>query len=217
MNRGTRAVLFDLDGTLLDTAPDLAGALNALLLEHALETLPLRQVRAKVSHGGTAVLRLGFPAAAEEAIGGLLERLLHLYHARIAQETRPFAGIPELLERLETGAVPWGVVTNKAGWLTNPLLAAMQLHQRAAAIVCGDTLNVRKPNPEPLLHAAALMGVTPSQCIYVGDAERDMVAARAAGMRSLGARFGYIAEDESTSHWPVDGWIDSPLEVLKWL
>jgi len=213
----TRAVLFDLDGTLLDTAPDMAGALNALLLEHALDALPLSAIRPKVSHGGAAVLRLGFPGAADRDAAALLQRLLTLYHGRIAQETQPFDGIPQLLQHLESGSLSWGVVTNKASWLTTPLMEAMQLQRRAGAIVCGDTLDVRKPNPAPLLHAAALMKVAPSECIYVGDAERDMIAARAAGMRSIGARFGYIAEDEITSHWPADGWIDSPLEVLQWL
>ena len=123
----------------------------------------------------------------------------------------------ELLEQLEGGAIHWGVVTNKVGWLTLPLMEEMRLHTRASAIVCGDTLSVRKPDPAPLLHAAQLMQVEPEMCLYVGDAERDMIAARAAGMRGLGARFGYIGADENVAHWPAHGWIDAPLEVLQWL
>lgn len=217
MSSRTRAVLFDLDGTLLDTAPDIAGALNALRREHGLDALPFASIRPQVSHGGTAVLRLGFPDLAPHHHAELLDRLLDLYHGRIAEQTQPFDGIAQLLEQLESGAIHWGVVTNKAGWLTNPLMEAMRLHTRAAAIVCGDTLAVRKPDPAPLLHAAAIMQVEPRDCLYVGDAERDMIAARAAGMRSLGARFGYIGVDEEISHWPADGWVDTPLEVLQWL
>ncbi len=217
MKDRTRAVLFDLDGTLLDTAPDMAAALNALRREHDLEELPFASIRPFVSHGGKAVLRLGFPQLTEAEFPAYLDRLLHLYHARIAHETQPFEGIPELLEQLEGGSIHWGVVTNKAGWLTLPLMEEMRLHMRAGAIVCGDTLNVRKPDPAPLLHAAELMQVEPGACLYVGDAERDMIAARAAGMRGIGARFGYIGTGESVAHWPADGWIDAPLEVLQWL
>ena len=217
MSARTRAVLFDLDGTLLDTAPDLASALNALRGEHGLPPLPLALIRPQVSHGGTAVLRVGFPHLSAERSAALLERLLHLYRERLARETRPFEGVEQLLAHLEASAVPWGVVTNKAGWLTNPLLQALQLHARAGAIVCGDTLQVRKPDPAPLLHAASLVGVEPNACMYVGDAERDMIAARAAGMRALGARFGYIGPEERVEHWPADGWIDAPLEVIEWL
>jgi len=217
MSAPARAVLFDLDGTLLDTAPDIAAALNALRREHNLEELPLARIRPHVSHGGRAVLRLGFPDLEHEETPQYLQRLLNLYHARIAAETQPFEGMLEVLDRLESLSVRWGVVTNKAGWLTLPLIEEMRLDTRAAAIVCGDTLAVRKPDPAPLLHAAQLMQIDPQACIYVGDAERDMVAARAAGMRGIGARFGYIGADEDLGRWPAHGWIDAPLEVLEWL
>ena len=210
-------VLFDLDGTLLDTAPDMGGALNELLAEQGLEPLPHATIRGHVSRGAAALVRLGFPsrAAAEQAL--LMERFLALYRNRVARETQPFEETLTVLDRLERWELPWGIVTNKPTWLTEPLLLALGLSKRARAVVCGDTLPERKPSPLPLLHAAGRMQVASDRCVYVGDDLRDMQAARAAGMLAIGARFGYIDSAEKTDEWPADGWIDSPLRLLDWI
>lgn len=211
------AVLFDLDGTLLDTAPDMAAAINALRAEHSLPPLPFASIRPFVSHGATALVRLGFPQAPEAEFDVLRERFLSLYRGCLAEETQLFAGMAELLATLEQARIPWGIVTNKPTWLTEPLLEALQLRERAAALVCGDTFAERKPHPRPLLHAASQLAVAAQSCIYVGDAERDVRAARAAQMRALVARFGYIGPTDRIEEWQADGCIDAPLEILNWL
>lgn len=207
-------VLFDLDGTLLDTAPDMGGALNELLIEQELDPLPPAMIRGHVSRGAAALVRLGFPGLSETERAARVERFLTLYRNRVSLETRPFPGVPEVLDRLEARRVPWGIVTNKPTWLTEPLLLALGLSQRARVVVCGDTLPERKPSPLPLLHAATTMALAPARCLYVGDDLRDMQAARAAGMPGICARFGYIDATEKPDEWPADGWIDSPLQVL---
>jgi len=214
---GDWAVLFDVDGTLLDTAPDIAAAVNELRRERGLAPLELARVRAFVSHGASALMRVAFPHAPEAEFLALRARLLVLYRAALAVHTRPFAGILELLAQLEHSGTRWGVVTNKPGWLTHPLLEAQHLRERAAVIVSGDTLPQRKPNPEPLLHAARQLGVPVQRCVYVGDAERDVLAARAAGMPVLVVRFGYLAPGENPLEWPADAWVDSAGEILTWL
>lgn len=210
-------VLFDLDGTLLDTAPDMGGALNELLTEQGLGSLPHAKIRGHVSRGAAALVRLGFPGlqAADHALR--VERFLALYRNRLARETRPFDEVLAVLDRLDERGLPWGIVTNKATWLTEPLLIALGLSARPRIVVCGDTLPERKPSPMPLLHAAEHLGVAADRCIYVGDDVRDMQAARAAGMFGVGARFGYIDAAEKLDEWPADGWIDSPLQILEWL
>jgi 2-phosphoglycolate phosphatase len=154
----TRAVLFDLDGTLLDTAPDMAASLNQLRCEGNLDPLPFGEVRRLVSHGATALVRLAFPEADEKLFTALRERFLDIYRGRLSVETQVYTGILEALGRLESDGIAWGVVTNKAGWLTEPLLDQFALRRRARVIVCGDTLAERKPHPAPLLYAAEKLG-----------------------------------------------------------
>lgn len=210
-------VLFDLDGTLLDTAPDMGGALNELRNEQGLEHLPHAKIRCHVSRGAPAMVKLGFPElpAAEQA--PLIERFLVLYRNRLTRATQPFDEVLAVLDSLEQWGLPWGVVTNKSTWLTEPLLLEMGLSKRARVVVCGDTLPERKPSPMPLLHAAGRMEISPERCVYVGDDLRDMQAARAAGMLAIGARFGYIDAAEKIEEWPADGWIGSPLQLLEWI
>ena len=214
-----RAALFDLDGTLLDTAPDMAGALASLLAELGREPLPFDAVRVQVSNGSIALARMAFPALEPggEAFEALRLRLLDLYSVRVARETRLFAGFEPLLAQLEAAGVPWGIVTNKPGWLTEPLLEQLGLAQRAAVVVSGDTFAERKPHPRQLLHAAERIGRAPGECLYVGDALRDVQAAVAAGMRPLGVRFGYLDPATDPQRWPVEGWINEPGELLAWL
>lgn len=207
---GTRSVLFDLDGTLLDTAPDMAGALNELLHEQGRERLPFQTIRPLVSHGATALVNLGFAGVAESVFAALRARFLEIYRARLAVETRMYAGLAEALDVLDSSGISWGIVTNKPGWLTEPLLEHFAWSRRAQVIVSGDTLAQRKPHPAPLLHAAEKLGVKPAECIYIGDAERDVLAGRAAGMQVFVALFGYIPAEEQPRAWPASGWLDTP-------
>jgi len=215
---GIRTVLFDLDGTLLDTAPDLAAALNTVLRENRREPLPLETIRPAVSHGGIAIIRRGFGLeASDPAIEPLRQRLLEVYRANISTLTRPFPGMAEVLDTLEARGLNWGVVTNKPGWLTNPLLGDLGLLQRAACVVSGDTLAQRKPHPAPMLHACALAGSEPRRCVYVGDAQRDVEAGNNAGMYTLVALFGYFRDDDRPQEWQADALINKPAELLAWL
>jgi len=218
MPGGIRTVLFDLDGTLLDTAPDLAAALNTVLAENHREPLPLETIRPAVSHGGIAIIRRGFQLeAADPAIEPLRQRLLEAYRANISTFTRPFPGMTEVLDTLEARDLNWGVVTNKPGWLTDPLLSDLGLLQRATCIVSGDTLAQRKPHPAPMLHACALAGSEPQQCVYVGDAQRDIEAGNNAGMYTLVALFGYFQDNDRPQEWQADAMINRPADLLAWL
>jgi 2-phosphoglycolate phosphatase len=215
--RRARALLVDLDGTLLDTAPDMAAALNALRRAEQLEELPFAAIRPHVSHGAAALVRLSFAAASPAEFERLRLRFLDLYRACLADHTALFPGWDRVLGALAAGGVPWGIVTNKPGWLTTPLLAAMGLESRAGCVVSGDTLAERKPHPLPLLHAAGLLGVAPDECLYAGDAERDIIAGRAAGMCTVAVRFGYLAAGEDPAAWRPDGVVDWPQGLLEWL
>ncbi|MGE0858276.1 MAG: phosphoglycolate phosphatase [Gammaproteobacteria bacterium] len=213
-----RAVLFDLDGTLLDTAPDFYLALNALRAEAGLPPLDHALIRPHVSHGSPAMLRLAFDIDATHASYETHRaRFLELYASVLASATVPFPGVPALLDALAARGLPWGIVTNKPGWLTTPLLARLALDARAACVISGDSTARAKPFPDPLLAAAAALGVPPTACVYVGDAERDVVAARAAGMPVLVARYGYLDPLEQPDAWQADGGIDAALELLAWI
>jgi len=214
-----RAALFDLDGTLLDTAPDLAAALNALLAEERRGGLALSAVRPHVSNGAVAVIRAGFPELDRDGadLAGLHARFLDHYRAGLAVHTRLFPGFESVLVALQAQRIPWGIVTNKPAWLTEPLLEQLGLRARAACVFSGDTLPERKPHPRPLLEAAHRIGALPAECVYLGDALRDVQAARAAGMVALGARYGYLNAADEPERWPVTAWLDSPGELLPWL
>ena len=212
-----KGVLFDLDGTLLDTAPDMAQALNRLRIEQGEREIPFARIRPHVSHGALALVRTGFPDADDERMESLRSRFLELYRADIAAGTRLFPGFEAVLAQLDTRGLRWGIVTNKPAFLTEPLLTAMQLSTRANCIVSGDTLPQRKPHPAPLLHAAALLGIETGDCVYVGDAERDVRAAHAAGMRALIALFGYLGEHDQPQAWGADAMIHQPAELIGWL
>jgi N-acetyl-D-muramate 6-phosphate phosphatase len=216
-NTFIKAVLFDLDGTLLDTAQDFHESLNVLRAEEGLAPLTFETVRAQVSLGGHALVRLGFGVLDADAHEAMRMRLLNIYRKRLAKHTRLFEGGDEMLDALENRGLTWGIVTNKPGWLTDPLLIEVNLHNRARAVVSGDTLAERKPSPLPLLHAAKTLGVNPTECVFVGDAERDAQAAQSAGMYSVIAGFGYIGDDDRADEWFQHGWLDTPLDLLAWL
>jgi phosphoglycolate phosphatase len=213
-----RAVLFDLDGTLVDTAPDMAAALNLLLEEQGASPLPYQNIRPVVSNGAAALVTLGFGADLEaKRETELRQRYLEIYQEALCNESRLFSGYNEVLEHIELRRIIWGIVTNKPAWLTTPLLDELRLNDRAACIVSGDTVDQRKPHPMPLLHAAKLISVSVENCVYVGDAVRDVQAAHAAGMRSLVASYGYIPDNEQPDTWSADGYIEHPSDLPGWI
>lgn len=212
------AVLFDLDGTLADTAADLAAALNRIRADRQLPPLPLATLRPHASDGTRGMLGAGLGVTREHPDWEVLkDAFLDYYAAAIAVHTRLFADAERVLAEIERRRLAWGIVTNKAARFTLPLLDHLALASRANVIVCGDTTAQAKPHPAPLLHAAAQLGLDPGGCVYVGDAERDVVAARAAGMAALVARYGYIGSDVMPERWKPDGFIDSLPAVLDWL
>ena len=211
-------VLFDLDGTLLDTAPDLAAALNTVLVENGREPLPYEAIRGVVSHGGMALIKLGFRLdESSPEFEPLRQRLLAIYRDNLSSRTRPFPGMTELLEQLEQSGLNWGVVTNKPAWLTEPLLQDLDLLERAACVVSGDTLDERKPHPAPMLLACQLAGSRPEHCVYIGDARRDIEAGRNANMHTLVALFGYFLDADKPHEWQADGMLETPRDLLHWL
>jgi N-acetyl-D-muramate 6-phosphate phosphatase len=211
-----QAVLFDLDGTFADTAPDLAAALNHVRSLHQLAPLPLSVLRPQASHGSAGLLKVGMnvePDAAE--FPALRDEFLSYYTQHICDQTVLFAGMAELIETLEQRGLPWGIVTNKPHRFTLPLMQALGYAERAACLVSGDTCAHAKPHPAPMLHAAELMQVAPQHCLYLGDDLRDMQAANAAGMRGIIAGYGYMGEDSDLADWQAAGQIPHPQALLE--
>ncbi len=217
MNSPIRTVLFDLDGTLADTAPDMAFALNAVREEMGLTALPFSQIRPRVSHGATALVQLALDEPHSERFAVLRNRFLEIYRNHLTRETRLFPGMDEVLHHIEQHNMKWGVVTNKPAWLTEPLLDQLNLTQRAACIVSGDTTAERKPHPAPMLYACEKTGSHGSHCLYIGDAQRDIDAGKNAGMHTLVALFGYIDATDQPHLWNADAMIQHPREILEWI
>ncbi|RKZ36481.1 MAG: phosphoglycolate phosphatase [Gammaproteobacteria bacterium] len=218
MINGLTTVLFDLDGTLADTAPDLTYAINHVLQAEGRKPVAVDALRPTVSLGGRAMIHFAFGIDSEhEDFLRIRDQFLETYQANVARETRLFPGMPELLAQMESDGLKWGVVTNKSGWLTDPLMDKLNLSHRAACVVSGDTTPNRKPHPDPLLHACDQVGATPGECLYIGDAVRDIQAGHAAGMQTAVALFGYIPEDEDPHDWGADLLFDSPQEIGAWL
>lgn len=217
-NSKITCVLFDLDGTLLDTAPDMTNALNILLAEEDQAPLSNEACRNYVSHGSVAMIKLGF---GEEQTPEEFERrrlrFLSLYEKNLCLDTKLFEGMEEVLGFLEENYIRWGIVTNKPAFLTEPLLQQLNLTDRASSIVSGDSLPNRKPHPEPLFYAANECQRLATECIYVGDAERDIEAGNRAHMKTLIASYGYIDETQTPVKWGADGVIEHPDEILTWL
>jgi phosphoglycolate phosphatase len=213
-----RAVLLDLDGTLLDTSPDLIGSLNDLRREEGLAALPAGELATVVSHGSAPMIRRGFGIDADDSrFEPLRQRFLAIYRERVCQETRAFPGMDELLATLDEGGIPWGVVTNKPGWLARPLMESLGYTARCACLVSGDNLARRKPDPYQVHLACDALGLEPADCVFVGDAQRDVEAGRRAGALTLVALFGYVHAEDRVCTWGADGLIGHPLEVLRWV
>lgn len=198
------AVFFDLDGTLVDTAPDMVAVLHRMQHERGIDPLPYDLGRANISNGSVRLLALGFPNVEVNYDDDLHQEFLERYSESLCIDTRLFEGMNELLQQLEELGCPWGVVTNKPEKLTMPLLGELELSDRMACAVSGDTLSVCKPDPAQLLLACDLIGVEPETCIYVGDAERDIEAGQRAGMATIAASYGYITEDDDPREWDAD-------------
>ncbi|MCW5624323.1 MAG: HAD-IA family hydrolase, partial [Burkholderiales bacterium] len=213
-----RAVLFDLDGTLADTAPDLAGALNRMREARNLEPLPLELLRIHVSNGARGMLGAGFGIKPGDAdFIAMRDEFLDRYLADLKRDSELFSDIPPLLDALEDRGYIWGVVTNKQERYALPLIDLLELTPRAACVVCGDTTPHAKPHPAPLLEAAKRIAVDPAHCIYVGDDQRDVVAAHAAGMGSVAAAYGYLGDEIPLDEWGAHHRIERPLELLNLL
>ena len=215
---GLRAVLFDLDGTLVDTAPDLGYALNLQRARHGLPALADDRIRPQASHGARGLLGLGFNLHPDDAkFAPMREEFLQLYADNICRHSRPFPGILDLLDAIEARGLKWGVVTNKPARFTEPLMSMLDLSDRAACIVSGDTCPQPKPHPAPMLAAAGLCGSDPAHCLYLGDAERDIQAANAAGMPALVAAWGYLDAADQPHTWNAHGSVRHPLDTLNFL
>ncbi len=210
-----KAVLFDLDGTFADTAPDLAAALNHTRSTRQLPPLPFEVLRPQASHGSPGLLKTGFgiePGAPD--YNALRDIFLEHYASNICRNTILFNGIKELVDCLEGNNIPWGIVTNKPHVYTVPLMQALGYADRAACMISGDTCANAKPHPEPMLKACEIIGVAPEYCLYLGDDLRDMQAANAVAMRGVIANYGYIAADAQTNNWGAHALINHPMELL---
>jgi len=213
-----RAVLFDLDGTLIDSAPDLAGAGNDMRVARGLAPHPLSHYRPMVGAGARGMVGRAFDIGPQDpAFAALRDEFLQRYEARMTQQTRVFPEMLPVLAALDAGAMPWGIVTNKATRFSAPLVHALRLMPPAAALVCGDTTPHAKPHPEPLLEAARRLGVPASDCVYVGDDLRDVQAGRAAGMTTVAVLWGYLGADEPIDSWGADHLVQTPNDLLKLL
>lgn len=216
MLRPPRALLFDLDGTLIDSAPDLAGAANDMRRSRGRAALPYSDLRPMVGSGARGMLGVAFGIApGDDGFEALREEFLSRYEARMTQETRVFPAVVPMLAALSSRAVPWGIVTNKARRFSEPLAAALGLADRAGALVSGDSTPHAKPHPAPLLEAARRMAVEPVHCWYVGDDLRDMQAGKAAGMGTVAATWGYLGDGDPVTAWGADDIVDSPADLLK--
>ena len=212
------AVLFDLDGTLLDTAGDLVGALNAILDEDGRPPMPLDALRPWVSQGGLTLVCMayGLPRESEEA-QALWKRYLDAYESDISRHSRLFDGLEEILAGLESGSRPWGIVTNKPTYLTDRLLRELGMRDRPACMICSDTAPRSKPWPDPVLLACEIMGVDPVSALMVGDDERDVVSARAAGADAVVAAWGYIRPDDDPATWGASAILPRPAALRPWV
>ena len=217
-SRGLDAVLFDLDGTLADTAPDMARTVNLMREARGLTPVPIEQVRPFVSRGARGMIGAAFEVTPENPVfQSMREEFMTLYADNLCIDTRLFPGMDALLDDLEDRAIAWGVVTNKFERLARPVLAGLGLESRAAVIVGGDTCPRPKPFPDPLLHAAERLSLAPERILYVGDDERDVQAARAAGMPVIVAGYGYLGDGPPPADWQADAVAQDVKEISTWI
>ena len=208
-------VLFDLDGTLLDTAPDLIAALNRSLNHYGVKSVEESKIRPFISYGALAMIEQS--SADDNDVENILERMLADYQQRLAEHTVFFEGMEQVLAQLETQQIKWGVVTNKRQRFTQPLMDALNLSERASCIVSGDSAEHPKPHAAPMLMACQQAGVNPEQCLYIGDALHDINAGKNSGMKTLAAAYGYLKANDDIDSWQADAIIQKPLDILSWM
>lgn len=212
------AVLFDLDGTLIDSAPDLGAAADKMRTDRGLVPLPTDQYRSMAGAGARGMIAVAFGLTPQDAeFESLKEEFFANYEACMTERTYAFDGVAELIASISRAGLPWGVVTNKSARFTMPLIRSMALFNTAGTIISGDTMPHAKPHPAPLLEAARQLALAPERCVYVGDDERDIVAGRAAGMPTVAAAYGYLGAVADTGHWNADATIVSPAALLHLL
>lgn len=218
MTKHIRGVLFDLDGTLLDTAPDLHEALNRVCIENDLPILSLSDLRAIVNLGSKALIRHVFKMDENDSkVMKLRESFLAYYEQNILNKTTFFPQMEQVLNYLDHSLIPWGIVTNKLTKHTAHLLKALNITHRPLCVICGDTLPTSKPHPAPILHACDLLQQSPEHCLYIGDAQTDVIASKAAGVKTLVALYGYIHSKDDPLSWKADGYIKEPIEIIDWM
>lgn len=218
MNPPVDAVLFDLDGTLIDSAPDLAGAANDLRARHGLDALPYEALRPMVGAGARGMVGVAFGLRpGEEGFEPLRDAFLARYAERLLDRTHVFEAVEPVLQALSAAGVPWGIVTNKVTRYAEPVVRGLGLDSRAGVLIAGDTTAHAKPHPAPLLEAARRLGREAGRCVYVGDDHRDMQAGRAAGMATLAAGWGYLGQGEHIDAWGADAVLQEPAQLLNWL
>ena len=218
MSATTRLVLFDLDGTLIDSAPDLAAAANAMRIARRMDPLPLSTLRPMVGAGARGMVGLALGVApGQSGYDDLRTEFLERYEQALLHHTVVFEAMQPVLARLESEPKPWGIVTNKQERFTRPIVDGLGLDRRAAVVICGDTTPHAKPHPAPLIEAARRAGVATEHCVYVGDDARDVQAGRAAGMAVLAAGWGYLGDGHAVEAWGADAVLSDPAELLQWL
>lgn len=218
MFRRARAVLFDLDGTLVDSAPDLGSAANEMRLSRGMSSKSMLDYRPHVGSGARGMLQVAFGMdALHQDYEKFKEEFFVYYEKCLTQRTRPFEGVEGLVAALLQRGLRWGVVTNKAQRFTTPIIQSMEMFDSASAVISGDTTSHAKPHPEPLLEAARRLSLSPAHCVYVGDDERDIRAGRSAGMATVAARYGYLGPGADVASWGADAEVSSPLQVLQLL
>ena len=216
-NRKIEAMLFDFDGTIADTSYDMVNCLNILLRNHKKDTVHLNTAKNFISTGAGGLIDFACPDLSENNRKLYISEYLDIYKDNIFVKTHLFDGVIELIDILVLKNYKWGIVTNKPGYLVNPIIEMMNFKYQPCCVVAGDTLRVKKPNPEPLLHASKIISCNPESCIYVGDDERDILAANAAGMISIAASYGFIDDLEQIKKWGSDYIINSPLDLTNFI
>lgn len=210
-------VLFDLDGTLVDTAPDLLHCLNITLQSQGFAPISQESAKPLISYGALAMINHAVQHASADQKNDLLVQMLDCYQQNIALHSRLYPGMADILDVLETTGIKWGVVTNKRQRFTLPLMQALDLENRAACIVSGDSTSNPKPHPDPMLLASRQVGIAPENCVFVGDAAHDITAGKSANMKTLAALYGYLRPDDQPKNWGADALIDHPQQLLQWI
>ena len=213
INRKIEAILFDFDGTIADTSEDMVGCLNILLKNHSKEDVDIRKAKNFISKGAAGLINFAFPKISDEEKKLYISEYLEIYKNNLYIKTKLFSGIEELILNIIKKQYKWGIVTNKPSYLVNPIIEKINFTYSPNCVVAGDTLSVKKPNPEPLIHAAKIIGCDPSLCAYVGDDIRDITAANSAGMISVAALYGFIEDLQKVKEWGSDYMINKPLDL----